>query len=183
MRLAAIADDIRNTVSIRQAFERYGIDINNHGYAICPFHNEKTGSLKVYDKTFYCYGCGVGGDIVTLVMRLNDISFPNAIAKINEDFLLNLPIGRRVTVGESRKYRIRCAEVDKQRKKENKRREEKRAEYDKLVCEYERLDRNYRQLIPVDGQPMDSRFAEACHRREYIGYLLDNFDWRTLTDG
>ena len=42
--------------------------------ACCPFHNEKTPSFVVYpeSQSFYCFGCGAGGDIITFVKRIEN---------------------------------------------------------------------------------------------------------------
>lgn len=50
-------------------------------YYGCPLHNEVNGSFVWYKKnnSFYCFGCGEGGDNIALVMKLNDCSFKQAI--------------------------------------------------------------------------------------------------------
>jgi len=48
---------------------------------LCPFHNEKTPSFHVHpDKGFFkCFGCGAGGDVITFVSKLENLSFPDAV--------------------------------------------------------------------------------------------------------
>src|SRR5699024_705456 len=48
---------------------------------LCPFHNEKTPSFYVYPETqsFYCFGCGAGGDVITFVKKINALSYPEAV--------------------------------------------------------------------------------------------------------
>ena len=48
---------------------------------LCPFHNEKTPSFVVYPETqsFYCFGCGVGGDAITFVKRINNLDYVEAV--------------------------------------------------------------------------------------------------------
>ncbi|NLC79420.1 MAG: DNA primase, partial [Ruminococcaceae bacterium] len=45
--------------------------------ALCPFHNEKTPSFTVYPDTqsFYCFGCGAGGDIITFIKQKENIEY------------------------------------------------------------------------------------------------------------
>ncbi len=51
---------------------------------LCPFHDEKTGSFTVYknDNHFYCYGCQVHGDVITFVMKQEDLSFVEACKRL-----------------------------------------------------------------------------------------------------
>ena len=48
---------------------------------LCPFHNEKTPSFYVYPETqsFYCFGCGAGGDVITFTKKINALSYPEAV--------------------------------------------------------------------------------------------------------
>ena len=48
---------------------------------LCPFHNEKTPSFVVYPETqsFYCFGCGAGGDAVSFTKRINSIDYIEAV--------------------------------------------------------------------------------------------------------
>ena len=49
--------------------------------ALCPFHSEKTPSLVVYNDTqsFYCFGCGAGGDVISFIMRAENLDYIEAI--------------------------------------------------------------------------------------------------------
>ncbi len=71
----------------------YGLQINRSGMACCPFHEERTPSLKVYDDHFYCFGCGATGDCTGFVAKLFGISQFEAAKKISYDFGLNLVNG------------------------------------------------------------------------------------------
>ena len=48
---------------------------------LCPFHNEKTPSFVVYPETqsFYCFGCGAGGDVISFVKRINNVDYLEAV--------------------------------------------------------------------------------------------------------
>ena len=48
---------------------------------LCPFHSEKTPSFVVYPETasFYCFGCGAGGDAITFVKRINNLDYIEAV--------------------------------------------------------------------------------------------------------
>lgn len=48
---------------------------------LCPFHSEKTPSFVVYPETqsFYCFGCGAGGDVITFIKKINNIDYVEAV--------------------------------------------------------------------------------------------------------
>ena len=64
----------------------YGFKPNRGNYIPCPFHSEKTASMRLYSDNFYCYGCGAGGDMIKFVQLYFNISFPQALVRINSDF-------------------------------------------------------------------------------------------------
>ena len=68
---------IKQSVTTRQAAETYGLSVNSRGMCRCPFHNDHTPSMKV-DETFYCFGCGAVGDVITFTARLFGISAGSA---------------------------------------------------------------------------------------------------------
>jgi DNA primase len=62
-------------------------------WACCPFHQEKSASFHVLDQKgiFNCFGCGEKGDVFTLAMKLEGLSFPEAVEKIAEYAGVPLP--------------------------------------------------------------------------------------------
>ncbi len=52
-----IWDSVKQAVTAREAAEYYGMEINRAGMCLCPFHSERTPSMKV-DERFHCFGCG-----------------------------------------------------------------------------------------------------------------------------
>ena len=80
---------IKQSVTTRQAAESYGIHVDSHGMAVCPFHDDCRPSMKV-DETFYCFGCGATGDVITFTSRLFGISPASAARKLAMDFGISL---------------------------------------------------------------------------------------------
>lgn len=68
----------------------YGLEINRADFAACPFHPDKTPSLKIYEDHYYCFGCGVHGDVTDFTARLFSISQYDAALKLSTDFGLGL---------------------------------------------------------------------------------------------
>ena len=60
---------------------------------LCPFHSEKTPSFCVYSNTnsFYCFGCGVGGDVITFVMLAENLQYKDAIEFLANKLGIPLP--------------------------------------------------------------------------------------------
>ncbi len=54
---------MKQSVTTRQAAEHYGIHVGRNGMACCPFHNDKTPSMKL-DRRYHCFGCGADGDVI-----------------------------------------------------------------------------------------------------------------------
>lgn len=65
-----------------------------HDYVcLCPFHSEKTPSCRIYtnDQNFYCFGCGAGGDVITLVKRAENLGYIEAVKFLAEKCGMQLP--------------------------------------------------------------------------------------------
>ena len=56
-----VFEAVKQSATTRQAAEHYGIHVNRNGMACCPFHNDKTPSMKL-DRRYHCFGCGADGD-------------------------------------------------------------------------------------------------------------------------
>ena len=87
--MSEIGQSINERLTMRAVLECYGFRPNGNKMC-CPFHKEKTPSFIIYPKSFYCFGCGEGGDIITFVEKLFDLSFIEASRKLSDDFRLFL---------------------------------------------------------------------------------------------
>ncbi len=74
--------DIVEVVSSYLPLKRSGA---NH-LGLCPFHSEKTPSFNVnaVRQIFHCFGCGVGGNVFSFLMRMEGLSFPEAVRRLGE---------------------------------------------------------------------------------------------------
>lgn len=72
-------------------------------WACCPFHQEKSPSFHVLDQKgiYKCFGCGEKGDAFTLAMKLEGLSFPEAVAKMADLAGVPLPVDEQEDRGES----------------------------------------------------------------------------------
>ncbi|HSR68905.1 MAG TPA: DNA primase [Acidobacteriota bacterium] len=100
-------EQLRNSVSIVDFINRYlplkksGKD---HG-ALCPFHSEKTPSFWVSEEKqiYKCFGCGEGGDVFSFVMKMENMSFPEAVRFLAES--AGVPLPRSAGGGDSKEIR------------------------------------------------------------------------------
>ena len=81
-----IYETVKTAVSVRQAAEHYGLEVNRNGMTLCPFHHDRHPSLKLYDDHFYCFGCGATGDVIDFTAQLFGISPFEAVKKLAADF-------------------------------------------------------------------------------------------------
>ena len=68
--------------------EASGVRLRGRGrvrQGVCPFHDEAEGSFTVYEDSqkFYCFGCGVRGDVLDFIRRVEDLSLPEAIRRLD----------------------------------------------------------------------------------------------------
>ena len=89
-----IFGQIKSMLDIISVIEYYGFSVNSKNFVLCPFHRENNPSFKIYDDNFYCFGCGASGTIIDFVMKYFGLSNIEAVKKLNDDFRLNLPIGK-----------------------------------------------------------------------------------------
>jgi len=84
---------IKGTIRMTEVCERYGIHFK-HGYAPCPFHDQKSGSFCVNPKTqkAKCFSCGWTGDMFDLVGKMYGLDVPETIKKIAGDFGIRIPL-------------------------------------------------------------------------------------------
>lgn len=72
-------EEIKQRYNMRDVIGRYGLSVNRAGFCSCPFHKgDHTASMKVYEDSFHCFGCGANGDILTFVQKMDHCDFKTA---------------------------------------------------------------------------------------------------------
>ena len=77
---------VKMAVSVKEAAEYYGLEVKRGSMVCCPFHNDRTPSMKLNEDYFYCFGCGATGDVIDLVAKLFNLSSYDAAKKLADDF-------------------------------------------------------------------------------------------------
>ena len=69
--------DIEDVIGSYVSLKRAGSNRNG----LCPFHSEKTPSFTVFPatKSFYCFGCGAGGDVITFIQKMENLDYVGAL--------------------------------------------------------------------------------------------------------
>ena len=162
---ANVFETVKQSITIREAAERYGIEVGRNSMACCPFHDDKNPSMKLNKDYFYCFGCGATGDVIGLTARLYNLSPKEAAEKLAQDFGLIYD-----SQAPPRRNYVR-------QKTEAQKFKESREHAFRILADYFHLLRkwetNYTPKTPVES--MHPRFLEAVQQKDYIGYLLDSF--------
>ena len=90
-----IIEEVRQSNDIVDVISQY-VHLTRKGrnyFGLCPFHNEKSPSFSVSPdrQIFHCFGCGVGGNVYTFLMKIEGISFIEALEILAERANIQLP--------------------------------------------------------------------------------------------
>ena len=148
---------VKSSVTTRHAAEYYGFPVNRAGKIACPFHDDRTPSMKV-DKRFHCFGCGADGDVIDFVARLYGLDAKAAVEKLAEDFQIT---------------RDRSEPTSRLIKTQNTLGQEKK--YFRVLMDYLRLLRDWERVYAPrpEDEKWPPQFVEALQKKDYIEYLLD----------
>ncbi|MGO5443634.1 LPD28 domain-containing protein [Faecalimonas sp. LCP19S3_D12] len=162
---ANVFEMVKQSVTVREAAERYGIEVKRGGMACCPFHDDKNPSMKLNEEYFYCFGCGATGDVIDLTARLYNLSPKEAAEKLAQDFGLIYD-----SQAPPRRNYVR-------QKTEAQKFQENRDHAFRVLADYFHLLRKWEAgyTPKTQEEPMHPRFLEAVQQKDYIGYLLDSF--------
>ena len=162
MKHTRIFDTLKARVTVPQAAAHYCVKIGRNGMCRCPFHSDKTPSMKINETYFYCFGCHSTGDVIDFTARLFNLSPLEAARKLATDFGIdpNTPVSATVALP-----RIRQEESQRERE----------GHCASVLIEYERLLKNRQQrFAPVHpSDEWDGRFVSASHALPQVSYLID----------
>lgn len=168
-----IFETVKEKLDIVNVAEYYGLELDRHGKCCCPFHAEKTPSFSISRKKqmYYCFGCNVGGDVISLTEKLLKLSPIEAVERLNDDFRLGLnlkphkPTRAEITATAKREHR-RTVVNAWQDWKNNALKNSIR--YVKMLEDWQK--RYAPKSINEDYHPL---FIESCQRLEYWSYAVE----------
>ena len=158
----SIFEAVKQSVTTRQAAERYGIRVERNGMCRCPFHDDSTPSMKL-DRRYYCFGCGATGDVIDFVSWLRGIGSKEAAILLAQDFTIphegstdkpSKPRQQNIDEQNYQHMERYCFRV--------------LLDYYRLLCCWKE---GYAPQTPEDGY--HPRFVEALQKLSLVEYLLD----------
>lgn len=154
---------IKMAVSVKEAAEYYGLEVNRGNMVCCPFHNDRTPSMKLNEDYFYCFGCGTHGDVIDLVARLFNLSSYDAAKKLAYDFGIDPDKPPAAAALRKSKYPLAKAF------------QKEELHCQRILCDYLHLLEHWKmQYAPKTLEDtLDDRFVEACQMLDYIEDLTD----------
>ena len=155
---------VKYGVSCREAAERYGVEVNHYGMALCPFHNDRHPSLYVADDHYYCFACGERGDVIDLVSKLFQLSLYDAARKLMADFHLSPDKPPSAAALHAKRVQTEAQQL----------RENERLCFS-VLSDYAHVlrDRKVSCAPHSSEEAPDERFVEACHKLDEVEYYLD----------
>lgn len=152
---------VKESVSIQQAADYLGLQPDAKGLCLCPFHQDKKPSMKLYPdgRGFYCFSCATGGDQIKLIALYKEISNTKAAQELAAAF--DIQMQNPITYREQR-------EAELSRKK--------RQRLSGFIKRSKMYLKMYRILLCESLHKKDRHFLEAVHGLDYIEYLITCLD-------
>lgn len=156
-------ETVKATVSVRQAAEYYGLKMSRNNMVCCPFHDDRTPSMKLNEDYFYCFGCGAKGDVIDFVAKLFDLTSLQAAQKLAYDFGIDPDKPPAAAALQKPKYPLARAF------------QKEELHCQRVLCDYLHLLEHWKvQYAPKTPEDtIDDRFVEACQMLDYTQYLTD----------
>jgi hypothetical protein len=171
--------EIKTRLKMPEILRFYGFKIKRGNRIPCPFHSGQDENCGVKNDYIHCFVCGESADQIGFVQKYFNLSFSDAIRKINDDFCLGLPLGEKIDKRKRIEISKRCFEIKKQKEKELQEKTLIEKEYDEALSDWIRLDMQRRLYAPMyETDELHPLFVEAITRIEQAQYRLDCAEMR-----
>ena len=168
------ANEIKSRLTMPQVLDYYGIERNRANRIRCILHNGQDFNCGIKDHYIHCFVCGQSADVIKFVQVYFSLDFQSAISKLNDDFRLGLPIGKKID--RRTQLEINKAAFERKRKAEQQQKERQKIEDDywSAFDEWKRLDDNKRNYAPkTPTEPLHPLFVEALKNISGAEYRLE----------
>ena len=172
--------EIKDAVSVKEAASFYGLKVKRNGMCCCPFHNDKTPSMKV-DRRYHCFGCGEDGDVINFVQKLFGLDAKEAAFKLIDDFSLPIDTSRKETKAE-KNARIRRAKAQQHEMDIRMAYAEELRKFRLKLAEFYRIIHSWKvDLVPTkeewDNEIFDERYLMAIHNIDRLECIMEILDF------
>lgn len=167
--LKAAISKVKQNISMADILDRYRIEVNRASFITCPFHNEDTPSCKIYHDSYYCWGCGLGGDVISFISRMENVKPIEALKLLDNMFHLNLFETPTIKV-----YRLQKRHEEEAKQKQEEK-ERSKSEY-LYACNLFKLTTK-----TIDSEPpFSDKFCKLVNFKNAIeAYLDENLNINT----
>ena len=152
------SDELKQSIKMRDVLQQYGIQIDRKGFCCCPFHEEKTASMKIYKDSYHCFGCGASGDIFSFVMGMDNCDFKTAFKSLGGTYQTKSDYQHKI-------YQYRM-----QKRKET---EQNRVARDRILKREIIQDISLHKIFKMLYTVFSDEWCDAVNRLEYDYYLLN----------
>ena len=165
-----VFDSVKQSITTKQAALHYGFKPNRSNLICCPFHRDRTPSMKV-DERYFCFGCGATGDVIDFVSGIFRLNCTEAAIKIAEDFGILYEYQRSMNETNRTKKKIFQQPVIYEEDKFKKRVTKAIgvcSDYRRMLIEFQK-----RFSPKAMDEEWDERFVYAGMKIPYLEYYLD----------
>ena len=169
--IMGVFDEVKERVTARAVMERAGIVFNRGNMCKCPFHQDKTASMKVKpaDKKYFCFGCGEKGDAIDFVAKYYNLSPKDAAMQIADEFGIAYDSSVRSPPKPVRREKSPMQIL-----------EEAKTKIYRVLSDYFHLLKEWeRDFKPKSMDEIDARYEEAVNNLTKVEYQLDTLLWGT----
>lgn len=166
----SIYEFVKANVTVPQAAEHYGVEVQRNGMCRCPFHDDRHPSMKLNKDYFYCFGCGAHGDVIEFTARLFGLGSYEAAKKLAHDFGLDPDKPPAAAALKKPEYPLAKAFQ----------RDEMHCQ--RVLCGYLHLLEDWKERYAPSSpeEEWDDRFVEACQMLDRAEYLVDVLTFEEL---
>lgn len=155
-------EEIKRNNSVKSVAIKYGFHPNKQGFIPCPFHREKTASLKLYegDRGYYCFGCGASGDVFDFVMQIDGVDFKEAYQSLGGEY-------------EDANFKTRLAIYRRQKRLEQRLQKKEQLKH---KVELNTMLINIYQKYIRKSEPYSDVWCDCMNALQYQLYLFEHYE-------
>ena len=169
---------IKQSVTVPQILAFYGFETPRGHRIPCPIHNGDGKNFAYWEDRFKCYVCGAHGTVIDLVMQLFNLTFQDAMKKIDSDFRLGLNVGGELDAEKQEE----AERISAERRRAKRKRE---AEHKRLIEAYHDAFDKWAELDKIiqteaPKTPWDDESDRYVHAVKWISAAADTLDEATM---